>query len=340
MRIKLIRLKDFQVHEDLEVKFSPNITSIQGPTDRGKSAIIRALRWVCLNDFPGDEFIRDGAKTATATIRIESNQFIQRKKGAGGNVYLLDEEQFKSFGLGVPDSISKLLSLDEINFQAQHDPSFWFSKTAGEVSRHLNAIIDLSVIDTSMAKVSATVRKHQERKSFHQEELEKIDGKLEALKKDEKRIEDFYTLKQARDEYQKAIDNYRGLQDTIYAISLRADNCRKLEGIASAVEEVYKQAKEFRARAKDAEELETILQKIERLGEVSAPPDLSEVEKAFEQWKELESESERLARLVDRVAESTLAYDSWLDSVKMAEKRFHQGTSGQHCPACGQIIRS
>jgi AAA15 family ATPase/GTPase len=40
--MKKLRIKNFQIHKDLEIEFGP-ITTIVGPSDIGKSAVLRAL---------------------------------------------------------------------------------------------------------------------------------------------------------------------------------------------------------------------------------------------------------------------------------------------------------
>ena len=132
--LRSLHIKNFQVHTDLKIEFSPTITSIKGPTDSGKSSVLRALRWVCLNDMAGEAFIREGACSVLALLRIGDRK-IGRGKGQIGNVYRLDDREFKAFGQGnVPQEIAQVLQLNEINFQGQHDAPFWFAETAGEVS--------------------------------------------------------------------------------------------------------------------------------------------------------------------------------------------------------------
>src|SRR5689334_12410955 len=110
MQVRKLSLSNFQAHEWLEIEFSPTITSIQGESDRGKSAVLRALRWVCLNDFAGAEFIRRGASEAEVSLR-SGKLVITRKRGTKENTYSLDAHQFKAFGNGVPEPIAQQLKL-------------------------------------------------------------------------------------------------------------------------------------------------------------------------------------------------------------------------------------
>ncbi|MDE2104483.1 MAG: AAA family ATPase, partial [Patescibacteria group bacterium] len=70
MRIKSLELRDFQCHKSLVLDLNAPVVCIKGPTDSGKSAILRALRWVCQNNFAGDDFIREGAKKAEVVLNV------------------------------------------------------------------------------------------------------------------------------------------------------------------------------------------------------------------------------------------------------------------------------
>lgn len=146
--IEQIRIKNFQAHEDLTIEMD-RVVTLTGPSDVGKSSAIRALRWAALN-VPVSSLIRDGAKQASVELIVDGRKIV-RSRGSE-NVYQLDDQEYKAFRTDVPDAISKLLNLTEVNFQGQHDPIYWFSSTAGDVSRQLNAVVDLSIIDATLAE--------------------------------------------------------------------------------------------------------------------------------------------------------------------------------------------
>jgi exonuclease SbcC len=156
--IERLTLSNFQAHKKLQIEFDPGVTSIVGSTDVGKSAVIRALSWLMRNTPNGLEFIRRGAKKAVAALTVDGKT-IKRVRGASRNLYKLDGKVFKAFGAAVPDKISQLLQIGDLNFQAQHDAPFWFSDSSGAVSRKLNEIVSLGVIDAALSFFLAAVRK-------------------------------------------------------------------------------------------------------------------------------------------------------------------------------------
>lgn len=155
--IRRIRIINFQRHRNLKIRLDPRITTIVGPSDAGKSAVLRALRWVCLNEPRGDKFIRKGAKRASVIIKVDGHK-LARSRG-DGNTYTLDGEKYQALGNGVPKEIASLLNVSDLNFQKQIASPYLFSVTPGEVSRQLNGIVDLSVIDTTLANLSQMLRR-------------------------------------------------------------------------------------------------------------------------------------------------------------------------------------
>ncbi len=171
----------FQAHEDVTFDLSQSITTFTGATDQGKSSILRAIRWLALNRPEGDSFIPWGKDYAEVALTVDGRT-ITRKKGKAANQYTLDGKEFNALGRGnVPEEIANLLSLTEANFARQLDPPFWFSLTAGEVSRELNGIINLDAIDDTLANIASELRKAKATASVSQERLDKARQDRESL---------------------------------------------------------------------------------------------------------------------------------------------------------------
>lgn len=155
--LERLTIKNFQPHEKLKIDFDPRVTSIIGSSDVGKSAVVRSLRWVVTNKPGGEAFIRVGSDRVTAIIEVDGHT-LKRSRGRQNNSYHLDGEPLRSFGTDVPEPVAKLLNVTDENFQGQHDAPFWFALSAGDVSRRLNDIIDLGVIDTTLGWLNAAAR--------------------------------------------------------------------------------------------------------------------------------------------------------------------------------------
>lgn len=177
--ITKLQLKNFQCHKSLTLDLSQRVTTIVGSSDVGKSAIIRALQWVCFNRPSGDQFRKHGEKDVGVRLTVDGKS-ITRYRSRSSNSYRINKRMLKAFGATVPESITTHLQIGAFNFQAQHDSPFWLSLSPGEVGRRLNSIVNLEVIDQVLKKNSRRL-KHlnmtvEVRKQQAQEQKEQIDG--------------------------------------------------------------------------------------------------------------------------------------------------------------------
>jgi len=156
--LERLQLKNFQNQKLRRIKFDPHVTTIVGPSDSGKSSIIRALRWVIFNGIRSDRFIRHGETEAEVRIAVDGRSVTRRRAAGGDNTYHLDEQEYRAFGNGVPEPIEQLFNMNAVNTQQQHDPIFWFSDTPGQVSRNLNEIVDLKIIDATLYRLNVTLK--------------------------------------------------------------------------------------------------------------------------------------------------------------------------------------
>lgn len=152
--IEKLQIRNVGTNKKLDIEFSPQATTIIGKNTIGKSWALRALRLVALNKPPGYSYINWDANKAKIRLSIDSKKVI-RTRSKTTNSYRLSgkKKPYVAFGNNVPNDIAKLLNVSEINFQGQHESPFWFCKTAGEVSRQLNSIVNLELIDSTLTNI-------------------------------------------------------------------------------------------------------------------------------------------------------------------------------------------
>lgn len=177
MFVEEIRIINFQKHEKIRIVFDP-ITTITGDTDTGKSSILRALRWLCLNQPQGKAFIRNGEKESKVSAKIEG-KIASRIRGSS-NEYKLCGKTYKSFSGNVPDELEDFFRLSEDNFLDQHDSAFWLSLSPVEASRKLNEVVDLEIIDKALQKSTRAFRETSRRVA---DSLERLTENKEVLQK-------------------------------------------------------------------------------------------------------------------------------------------------------------
>lgn len=232
--LKQIRLVNFQCHIDKVVDLHPHVTVLVGDNRKGKSAIIRGLRWAALNQWQGkaDQFIHWNGEDAQVDL-VFDKVTISRLKGKQGNFYLLNGEPIgASVGVKIPDAVQKIINLTEDNFQDQLDPAFWFSLTCGQVARSLNKIVNLSDIDSSLAGIGESVRAAKAKLKVVEANLEEAKSLKKSL---DWTIQADADLKALEAKQQKLVGNRAGLQRLARWRELLTSQSRREKHAADAI---------------------------------------------------------------------------------------------------------
>jgi len=156
---------------------SPGVNVIVGPSDCGKTAIIRALRWLAWNRPTGEAFRSDWGGETRVEVNLNDEIFIARfrDKENGYNVGELGTNyDLKAMGADVPDKIRDLLNLDDTNLQQQLDSPFLISASPGEVAAYFNRIAHLEKIDLGLRNLAGSLRKLSISLETKEESREKI----------------------------------------------------------------------------------------------------------------------------------------------------------------------
>lgn len=282
--LESITLKGFQVHEDRTINFDPSLTCITGKNDAGKSAILRALYWVCFNKPSGESFKHWDKAKVSVKLKVDGHTII-RKKGKE-NVYILDGKKYKAFGTGVPEDIQKVLNMAGVNFQHQKEAPFWLSLSPAQVSKELNKIVDLEVIDTSLANVAAGLRKAKM----------KAEVTEDRLKEARKRKKELLWVTEAEKDLRKIERTHDKLREV-------TTQCVKLRAYLSDVSKLKQQAKSLAKLATEAQKVQKIadnLEKINRRREKLSNIISDYDERKKESW-ELKNELKRVKEKIEKV---------------------------------------
>ena len=179
--IRRIQIQNFQNHERSILDLSSRVNVISGPSDNGKSAIVRALRWVIENKPLGDSFCKTGTKDTSVLIDM-GDVCVERFRNGRNNGYRMGEETFLATKGTVPKEIGDALDIAPPCLQNQTDPYYLLSLSPGEVARHLSQLADLSEIDTAIRKSNSLIGKTQVEAKFAETEIANLEAKLEDTK--------------------------------------------------------------------------------------------------------------------------------------------------------------
>jgi exonuclease SbcC len=133
MRATKLTIENFQSHENTVIDLSPGVTVLVGESDRGKSAVIRALRWLVLGEPKGAGFVRAGETRCKVRLDYDTGDYVERIKSPRDNVYLCNDSAYRGFGNTPPLEIQEITGVakNEVagepfcpNIAGQHDPPF------------------------------------------------------------------------------------------------------------------------------------------------------------------------------------------------------------------------
>ena len=337
--ISKVEIRNFSIHKKQDIEFSPNVTTITGSSFFGKSTILRAIRFVCVNRPSGDKFISWDADKASVRLTIDEKK-ITRRKGKGVNSYKLSgyKDPFTGFNTNVPKPIADLVNMSDINFQGQHEAPFWFCKSPPEVSRQLNKIVNLEVIDKTLTNIASGIRKANTTIEITQNRLDDvIEDKKELayiieLDKDLIEIEELEKTK-----VQIAVESttLRDITNNILRHSSRRDNAAQsnLSGL-SAVEkgQIWLKIKDL------IETLDNHVKTAIRANKViqDAPESIVSLNKLKQQWGLIRSGVENLESSIENIfdAEQVLSETDKEFNLQLKELRKLEQTM-ERCPLCG-----
>ena len=174
---KSLQIQNFQSHENTLLEFDPGVNVIVGSSDSGKTAILRALRWLLTNRPGGDSFRSNWGGDTIVNLHTEEG-IIKRSKTAKDNMYVLNNQEFKAMGMDVPEEVKLLLNMNEVNLQGQLDAPFLLSNSSGEVAQYFNQIIQLDVIDIGRKNIEKWYRQLESQIHYKESEKERLENTL------------------------------------------------------------------------------------------------------------------------------------------------------------------
>lgn len=140
-----ITLTNFQSHGDTTIRLSPRLTAILGRSDSGKTAVVRALEWLRTNRPRGVGIIRQGQKECEVVVVANEHEVRRRKSTGKTNEYGVDDQTFSVVGLDVPEAVSSVLNLDDVNVQTQIESHYLILSPPTQIASAINTTCGLDI---------------------------------------------------------------------------------------------------------------------------------------------------------------------------------------------------
>ncbi|MBL0386325.1 AAA family ATPase [Tumebacillus sp. ITR2] len=191
--IRNLRIENFQSHELTEMAFDDGLNVIVGASDQGKSAIIRALRWLLFNEPRGADFIRVGASQCRVTIELADGARVTRERTPSKNRYIVvsaegEEQIYEGFGNSVPREVSDVtgvakIMLDEdtetvLHLGTQLEPPFLLSETGSIKAKAIGRLNGVHIIDAASRDTHRDLTRLNSDEKQYREQLSEVEEEL------------------------------------------------------------------------------------------------------------------------------------------------------------------
>lgn len=239
VKINKIDLINFQSHKFTSLDFDDGLNVIVGPSDNGKTAILRAIRWVLFNEPQGMGMLRNNEDFVSVRLYFNNDYSVERKRSKKENLYIIYNEktgevqEFNSLRTGLPPEVSNVMKIKKItldksndinfNIQFQHDGPFMFSYTATQKSALIGKMYNLDVVDKAIDDTNKDIKSQKSDIKRINEEIKELDERILAYKdieKEEKLLKD-------REEITKNIEDSVEKLKLINSLKARLDDNKK-----------------------------------------------------------------------------------------------------------------
>ena len=191
-QIKKIIIENFQCHDETILEPAPTgLTVITGPSDHGKSAVVRAIKWLMYNRPLGNDFVRHGQSECTVTLELD-DAVVVRRRTASFNQYYVNDQLYEGFGNNVPLEVQKALGIynydvgDEtlrLNVAGQLEGPFLGSGISSPArAKILGKIAGAETIDKANQTLGTDLYHAKRDKDKYTENLKEKDKEIEKYK--------------------------------------------------------------------------------------------------------------------------------------------------------------
>lgn len=262
--IDSIDIKNFQSHKKTKILFKKGLNVITGPSDSGKSSVIRAILWVA-NNRPSGDAIRNWDCSDKDETRVEMKMdgvTVSKSRKQNKTFYYLEDSRigaesicYEAVNKDVPERISEEINMTEFNVQTQHQSYFLLNDSGGDIAGKLNDLVGLNVIDTLFKNLNSGISDtNRELKEIDagiesaNDGLEKLSYLDDALKKMEELFVDTENFEKISSDIlflERVISAYEGIQEEIDEAKPLLDNEEKVKALLAMVGDYERTLEEY-----------------------------------------------------------------------------------------------
>lgn len=347
--ISSIQIQNFQSHKDTRLDLHDGVNIIVGASDSGKSAIVRALKWLVWNKPGGEAFRSNWGGDTDVSVELKGGDIVSRLRAAKANAYVLNGMGFKAFGAEPPEEVSKILNLGEVNLQQQLDGPFLLDATPGQVAQYLNSVAHLDTIDAAISNIGKWTREIESRVKHLEETREARENDLKGfayLDDMENTVAEAEALNLRIEVQKKRGEDLSTFVDAVYEVEDKLGRLSTLTRLSAPLNAILEGFEKQKAANRRLEELEILLDKIDKADKPlkkldalrSVSEDVTHALFTTTDLKLIRTRAEAIGSLLSKITQNATAIKNTESSIRSLRKQFHDNI-GDTCPLCGNPTR-
>lgn len=260
--ITAVQLIGFQSHINSDFHLGPGLNVITGPSDAGKTAIIRAIRWVAFNEPAGEAFLNESVGEAQVTIELDSQYKIMKHRKKGKTSYTIADPfggQSVFEKSEVPIEVKQLLGIEKqtfgdfettLNFAFQLDAPFLISETASAGAKILGKLAGTESVDLAIKGVSKDTHAARQERIMAEKDIERtaaallefqgLDDAKESLELAETLFNETETLFNQLENYKQYRNSYEMLLEKLVLFGDTLERLAHLPALEEDVKDIEK----------------------------------------------------------------------------------------------------
>lgn len=353
--ISEIIIQGFQIHEDTHMHLSPNLNVLVGETDQGKSSVFRVIRWVARNAPNTDSYLNHKLKKALGALVLSNGYKIERYRDSKSNLYRIykDNEllhELKATRGSVPNKVTEILNMTDLNFEKQFSMPFMISESGGEVARMWNKVSSMDLADgmkKSLKSQLGTTKQELESTSISIQNEIDTQEKLKPVKGARKLFDQASDIESKietnADAYQKVkdlIEKIKNLTDDFNYLSIVLDTMGpKIDEIEAIQTDIEKAMEEKNFLKKTISKIESIENNIEYFTKVNNLKHISRLNDLVKEYDTQTQKLEQIHEVINRIEGINTDIEYQNEQLKSNEHQLKklQKEIGK-CPFCGGVL--
>ena len=350
-----IDIKYFQGIESASLDFSTGLNVIKGPSHKGKSSIVRALKWLLLNEPRGfgffSHFRPDKEITSVSGLFSEGIRITRKRSGTDSGSYEIHRpgekvKILKALNTGVPDEVMQITKMNEINLRSQDDGRFLLDDNPGARAKYLNKLVGLEVIDKTLKKVNSEVTAQNSRMAVIDEDIADLETGLQKYKNIEKTKKLIKTIDGMCAEVSKLSIDQQTIQDLCTSIEEAQETVHNMSEwlvVERELEAISDMIKKYNEVSQNYTTINSIITSVERerakIAKVTnileAEKDVAEIDVLLNEHKSVSSELKLISGIIDNIEKEKEKIAKLSYSIKVSVDLLDQEDV---CPTCGQHV--